>query len=641
MYFINRTRQSKLLVLLLISVVFQSYSQKKTIEKANKAFTSKAYVEAAIIYEKVFNKGYKSESLLQNLGDSYYFNGKYKDAVKWYAKLFNLNKHQLAIYELRYAQALKASGKALLGKEYYEQYLSKIGVKESPVRTTDKYLELIKANSRRYRINKVPFNSDGIDFGLSRYGKDKFVFASTRNTRNKVSTWDGLPYLDLYEVKISNNSVGTPSLLKGKINNKYHESTASFTKDGNTMYFTRTSPKVSNKSSELRLKIFKATLYKGEWGNIEELSINEDGFNTAHPVLNIQENKLYFVSDRPGGEGATDIYYTEVKEDGSLGEVKNLGKKVNTPGRESFPFISENNELYFSSDGHFGLGGYDVFFIKMNTLGEPSGELLNVGSPINSSFDDICYIVYKGKGFISSNRSEKGQGYDNIYSFIEKKPLREVSVKSRMHGIVTDKESAFPLRGTVIKIFNTDNILLHTLRTNQDGKYNIEVAYKPAYILNVMKEGYKATDGFSKELQEDRKHNFQLSPENTKLLSGTDLAKTLNVPPVYFDYGQWNIRASAEVELQKIVETMKQYPKLKVEIRSHTDSRSNDDFNMSLSRKRSESTKKYLLYHGVSKDRITAKGYGETQLLNKCSNNVPCSEKEHQINRRSEFIIVN
>ena len=634
-----------ILVLVLMLIGFQGYSQERKVEKAEAAFKTKSYIDAAAIYEKVADNGYMSESLLQNLGDSYYFNGKYEEASKWYSKLFAMNSEQSSVYLLRYAQSLKATGEKSLGEDYYAKYLvGEEGIGAHKL-TLEQYQKLIEDNSGRYTIRKVPFNSDGVDFGVGYLESDKIVFASTRNSgvlQNRVSAWDGLSYMDLYEVSVENDTVyGSPKALKGDVNGKYHESTACFSKDGKTIYFTRTNYK-KNKSEDdlLHLKIFKATLENDKWVNEEELSINSDNYNTAHPMLNALEDRLYFASDRPGGKGQTDLYYVNFNEDGNLGEVVNLGDTINSPGRESFPFISEEGALYFSSDGHLGLGGYDVFYVNMNTEGVFIGNVLNVGSPINSSYDDVSYVVRDEKGYISSNRSAslEEEVYDDIYSFVEHTPIKDLA--SMLYGVVTEASAGLPLLDAMVEVYDTDNTLLYSLKTDAKGYYKKEVSYELAYVLKVTKEGYSSADDFSKQYQEDREHNFELSLVEKTIEPGTDLAKLLNIPMIYFDFDKSNIRPDAEIELQKIVELMNQYPDMKIDVRSHTDSRGSDSYNEALSDKRAKSTMHYLISQGISKARLTSKGYGESQLVNGCTNGVQCSKARHQANRRSEFIVL-
>ncbi|WP_458627204.1 OmpA family protein [Winogradskyella sp. PC D3.3] len=645
---IGKSSIKHLLALLMLSISIFAQGQSK-LKKADEAFVSKSYMEAAKIYERVAEKGYKSEELLQKLGDSYYFNGKYEEASQWYGELFTMNSSQPSEYLLRYAQSLKATGEDSKGETYFDRYILESGLDNethgAQVSVT-RYKKMIEANSGRYDLWYVPFNTEGIDYGVSFKEEGQLVFASTRNKgvlRNRLSSWDGLPFLDLYSVEVANDTVfGTPKALKGDVNAKYHESTACFTKDGKTMYFTRTNPQPSEEEGVdlYHLEVYTATYDDGKWKSVESLSINGEGFNTAHPVLSLDETRLYFASDRPGGYGAVDLYYVELDE-GELGAIVNLGSAINTSGRESFPFVSSENEFYFSSDGHFGLGGYDVFYHKMNSEGEFVGNLLNVGEPINSSFDDVCYIVKNKRGFISSNRTIEGEEvYDNIYTFLEKTPIKDIYLKSLLHGVVTDKSTQLPLPGAKVEVLDVENHVIATLITDEQGRYSEEVAYEPSYVLKVTKENYSSADGYSEKEQEDREHNFELSPVENVIEPGTDLAKVLNIPIIYFDFDKSNIRPDAEVELQKLVEALNMYPELKIDIRSHTDSRGSDRYNEALSSRRAASTMRYLISEGISKDRLTSKGYGEYQLVNHCSNGVPCSKAEHQANRRSEFIVV-
>lgn len=624
-----------------LSSSFEVSGQEKKLKRANAYFSTYAYMDAVEIYQAVAEKGFKSEELFQKLGDSYYMNGKYEESAKWYTELYSLNTDQDPIYDLRYSQSLKATGQKELAKSYYNSFLSHVDQDREDFISADRYLEMIEENSGRYTMKKLSLNSDGVDFGAAINSDKSIIFASSRDKgvlRERRSSWDDQPYLDLYEAKIiTTDSLGKPEKLKGKINSKYHESTVALSKSGTTMYFTRSTRNERDKKDPLKLSIYRSELENGRWTQGEELTINSVDFNTAHPALNPQEDKLYFTSDRPGGEGQSDLYFAPIHKDGSLGDPVNLGEKVNTPGRESFPFISDDHALYFSSDGHFGLGGYDVFYVKLNGQGY-QGNLLNVGKPINSMYDDISYVTKDGKGYISSNRSVEAEAYDNIYAFQENTPIKDVYT-SVLHGVVTDGELNTPIEGATVQILDSDNALIQQLTTNSEGYYNTKVSYHMDYIIKVTKENYTGADAFSTKGKNDRNHDFVLYSSGASIAVDKDLAKILNII-IYFDFDKSNIRSDAKVELQKIVEALKQYPHINIAIGSHTDSRANDLYNEKLSDRRAHATMEYLIKQGISRERLTAKGYGESQLLNKCSNGVPCSEKEHQQNRRSEFIIV-
>lgn len=630
-------------------VVAGASAQSSKLKQADKDYENYAYVEANKIYEQLAMKGYRSLEMFQRLGDGYYFNARYKEAAKWYGELFGMSSEQPSEYYLRYSQSLKSVGNDLMAKQYYDKYLSTITTSGRDYISAEQYLDLIEENSGRYSMEKLGINSnEGFDFGGSFYGEDKIVFASNRGVSisSRVSSWDGMSYLDLYEATMDGDgNLSNPTKLRGNINSKYHESTPAFTSDGTTVYFTRnneTSQEKKSKDRTINLKIYRATVEDGKWDNIEDLSINSDHYSTAHPALSADGSKLYFSSDRSGGYGGTDLYVVDINSDGSLGDPKNLGSKINTSGRESFPYINANNELYFSSDGHFGLGGYDVFYVKLDADGTPGSRILNVGKPVNSSGDDLAYVVKDSKGYVSSNRAEEGNSgnyYDNIYRFVENEPIKDVFIKSRIFGVVTDKITGFPLANTTIKIVDERNNEIASIQTDGKGFYQKEVDFNEDYIINATKEEYGGADAFSKKGRKEREHNFELYRLAKEVEVGDDLAKLLNII-IYFDLDKYNIREDAQVELEKLVVVMKENPSIRIDVRSHTDSRASDSYNMTLSANRAKSTVEYLVSRGIDKSRLTGRGYGETELVNWCANGVDCSEEEHQQNRRSEFIVV-
>lgn len=626
-----------------------SFSQERKLKKANEKYKQLAYIEAINVYLKVAESGYKSEELFEYLGDAYYFNANYKEAERWYEELFSLTENVKPIYYLRYSQSLKSIGKDDISKQWFDKYAIKANLKAKEFKNTNDYLQIINQNSDRYIIKNLDINTEGIDFGANykdkdTYGFKKIVYASTDGVATMSSrrrnSWDGLSFLNLYEATINDDgTLSNPMKIKGNVNTRFHESSAVFTSDGKTMYFTRnnSSPKSKRSKNEIQhLKIYRAHWVNGEWKNIEDLSINSDNYSTAHPALSPSEDKLYFVSDSPQSIGQTDIFMVYINKDGTLGKPMNLGEKINTKGRESFPFVSKDNELYFSSDGHYGLGGYDVFYIKLKGNGY-EGSLINVGKPINSSFDDFAFVINKHKGFVSSNRSG-GKGYDDIYSFIENKDIKELS-KSILFGVVKDINTKEPIPNATITVFDKNNIEVTTAKSDAKGAYQILLERSLSYLVKTNKDYYNGDDFFIENTPEKLEHNFELSKNTVEITQGEDIAKLLNVI-IYFDYNKYDIRNDAKVELEKIIATLKLHPTIKLDIRSHTDSRGSDNFNMILSQKRNQATIQYIINRGIDAKRLTGKGYGETQLVNKCSNGVLCDEKMHQANRRSEFIII-
>jgi len=649
----------KLLLIFLLFNVLSIYGQNekeaKKLKEANKIFVKFAYIDAIKVYLEVAESGYQSQELFQRLGDSYYFNANYLEAVKWYDKLFLLTDDNLSIYFLRYSQSLKATGENELANILFDQYAEKEGLVDDDFKTAEDYLLIIENNSNRYLMEPLSINTDGVDFGVGIQNSDsnnkKIIFASTgaqtKLSKNKIEAWTGLAYLDLYEANIDKSGIiSDPIKLKGDINTDGHESSAIFTENGKTMYFTRNnvlSRKEKRKEKRVKsvqLKIYRAHLIDGVWTNIEDLSINGTGYSTAHPMLNAAEDKLFFVSNMPQSFGQTDIFMADINPDGTLEAPVNVGTKVNTKGRESFPYLTDENALYFSSDGHFGLGGYDVFYIasKDNNF---SGNLLNVGKPINSSFDDFAFVINNGKGYVSSNRKEgKEKENDNIYSFVETKPIKELTT-SKIHGVVIDENTQLPLASTIISVLNLNNEDIAIVKTNNSGYYEVkEVDRFQDYVIKSLKRNYDGADAFSGKNEKDREVNFELTRNTFEPKNGDDIAKVLNII-IYFNLDKSSIRKDAQLELEKIIVVLKQNPDMNIDVRSHTDSRAEDSYNMRLSQKRNKATIRYIVKKGgISPDRLTGRGYGETELINNCRNNVDCSEEFHQENRRSEFIVV-
>src|SRR5690606_2074809 len=273
-------------------------------------------------------------------------------------------------------------------------------------------------------------------------------------------------------------------------------------------------------------------------------------YSSAHPALSPDETILYFASDMPGGYGQSDLYMAEIDSEGNIGTPQNLGPEINTPGKETFPFVSKNNELYFSSDGHFGLGGLDVFYVKITEDG--FGNLLNVGEPVNSYADDFAFGIdmETGRGFISSNRTD-AEGtftYDNIYSFIENAPITDPYV-AVIKGCVTDKHTGEPLAGSTITLFDPEGKIYKTVATDETGCYTVTINRYHVYRVRAEKEDYDSDEKVSKADLDEQRIDFELQKSREPLLPGTDLAKVLNIPIIHFDFDKPNIRPDARVEL--------------------------------------------------------------------------------------------
>jgi outer membrane protein OmpA-like peptidoglycan-associated protein len=634
---------------LLLSVLFfQGYSQKSSFEKAEKQYDNYAYVDAIATYEKVAKKGYKDEKMFQQLGNAYYFKAELTKAVKWYDELFSDYPVQQPEYYYRYSQALKSIGNYVKADKMLEQFNAKNGNDSRGVlfKNNKNYLEEIKANSGRFSVSDAGINTIFSDFGSS-FLDEKLVFASARDTggvSKKVFKWNNQAFTNLFWTEVKpNGELGKPKRFVSKINSKFNESSAVFTQDGKTMYFTRNNyaegKKGNDANNKTLLKLYKATLIDGEWDNVVELPFNSNEYSVAHPALSVDGNVLYFASDMSGTLGQSDLFKVDIKVDGTYGVPINLGPEINTEGRETFPFISDENELYFASDGHVGLGGLDVFVVRIEGDGTYN-KVLNIGTPVNSSQDDFGYIINSDtrKGYFSSNR-EGGKGSDDIYKF---KELTKLKFDQTITGLITDLDTGVILPEAKISLYDENFKLLKQVLADDKGQYSLPLLIGKVYYIRGDKEEYltKEIAVNIKSFSESTDYSIGLEKKIKPISVGTDLAKTLNIPIVYFDLDKSNIRKDAAFELTKVVVVMQQFPEMKIDVRSHTDSRQSADYNQKLSDKRAKATIAWLVKNGIDSTRLIGKGYGESELVNQCADGVRCSEKEHQANRRSEFIIV-
>ena len=502
-------------------------------------------------------------------------------------------------------------------------------------------------NKDKYSIELAPFNTKVSDFGASFY-EEGIVFASNRDSsivinRRHFVKGKKRPFYQLFTYDSKKKVIHK---MKRVVNKKYHESTVAVTSDGNTMYFTRNNyfkGKFKTDNAGLnRLKIFKVVKVNGNWTHIEELPFNSDLFSTAHPTLNADETKLYFASDREGTYGLSDIYYVAIKADNSYGEPVNLGSNINTTGNDTFPFLGENNDLYFSSDGHPGRGGLDVFESKFETN---YSSVQNLGNVINGAYDDFNFIIKQGlnTGYFSSNRMN-GIGDDDIYKFVRVIGEREEELAvgncdQFVTGEVVDQRTKQPILGALITLKSADGVLLDQQTNPKNNRYKFKIDCEKDYIISAEKETYTV---YFKSFMHQKEKGIIIDLILGKIEFKEEGGRVLiNINPIYFDFDKDNIRPDAALELEKVLAIMNKYPGLIIESGSHTDARGNDDYNRELSSRRARSTVSYLINRGISSNRISGKGYGEYMLTNHCSNDVRCSKKEHQLNRRTEFVILN
>lgn len=619
-----------------------SYAQQSKINDADKRYNNYAYVDAIKTYEKVAAKGYKSEDMFKKLGNSYYFNSDYEAAAKWYGELFAMNTAVGSEYYYRYAQSLKSIAQIDKADKLMEEFNTKFNQDNRGLlyKENSNYQDLIKANSGRYKIENAGINSKYSDYGSFVYD-NKIYFASARDTGNfskRIHAWSGEYFTNLYVSSVDSAKV---EKFKTALNSKFHEAAPAFTNDGKTVYFTRNNYVKGKKGKDdnkiTLVKIYKASLENGKWTNITELPFNSDAYSTAHPALSPDGKTLYFASDRPGTIGQSDIYKVEVHADGSFGKPQNLGKPINTEGRETFPYVTAQNEIYFASDGHPGLGGLDVFVGKIDSNGNIT-DIQNIGADVNSPKDDFAYIIdpVTRKGYFSSNK-DGGQGSDDIYKFLETKKLECIQ---ELNGIITDAETGTILPETKLSLYENENFINSTL-SDLSGSYNFDVTCGKTYNVRAEKKEYTTKELNVTILKRSGKTSLPITLDNAKckVSVGDDLGKCFGIKMIYFDLDKSDIRPEAAFDLEKILDALLENPTMKIDIRSHTDSHQTRFYNEALSDRRAQATVKWFIKNGINPSRLTGRGYGESQLLNGCFDGVKCTEEQHQVNRRSEFII--
>ncbi len=510
------------------------------------------------------------------------------------------------------------------------------------------YLKEIEKSSGRYDIKNLAINSAESDFAPSFLGED-LVFSTARDSgiaAKNIHEWTNKSFLNLYKATPSDNGDFEGAMkLSRTMNKKTHESSTVFTKDGNTVYFTRNNSDNGKFARDAegvsRLKIYRASLQNGEWTNITKLPFNEDAHSTAHPALSVDESKLYFASDMEGTTGLSDIFVVHINSDGSFGTPENLGNNINTESRETFPFVTNDNTLYFASDGHPGLGGLDVFATSISDL--ENIHIVNVGKPINSEEDDFSFIINEntGKGFFSSNR-DGGQGSDDIYGFTENEKI-DLSCNTVVQGFIKDRETGEPLAGAKVAIFNGQSQIVAETVSGNDGSFTLDGDCKDGdYKLVASKEDYNDGDKMFAVVSANDTNGVEVALEKTvrRAQVGTNLIAYLGLEPVYFDLDKAAIRPDGPRTMEKVVSYLKEFPDLKVQVQSHTDTKNSESYNIKLSEKRTENTVAYLVANSIDEARISGKGFGEKQLTNDCTTRESCSDEKHQENRRSEFIVV-
>ena len=624
------------------------------IKQANFFFEQFKYSKAIPLYKKAINDknlNIRKEATVR-LADCYRLMNNAGEASSWYAKAvaFNdidrINYYYLGM-SLRTLANYDDAEKAFVS--YFEKDPSdfKGKIYAQYCREIKQWIGLPPSAEIK---NASSLNSAYSDFGPMFY-KDGLIFTSDRDIdmmSDKNYLWTSFGYLDLYSSKSVSpddfwSGMTFPVKLSNVFNQPYHDGPASFTSDFRQIFTTRTVKNKSKKdSSDIRtdyLKIYSADLLDEKKVEYNPFPYNSDNYSVGHPAISADGKKLIFSSNKPGGNGQSDLYISEL-DNGKWSEPVNLGAELNTFGNEVFPFLANDSTLFFSSDGHLGFGGLDLY--ESQRKNGKWMEPWNLKLPLNSPYDDFSIVFNKGltEGFFSSNRPG-GRGSDDIYAFknyqrtpVEPKHL--IVISPTICGYVKDKKTGLPIDSATVFLLNTSTSEVLILKTNPEGFFETPITKDASYVIKAMKNSYfDDCLNFSLPVEEA---SVKLKTPRDLLLDKYTLNQTFVIGNIYYDLDKWFIREDAKPSLDKLVNLLKQYP-INVELGSHTDSRASSKYNLALSQKRADAAVKYLIANGIDSRRLTCKGYGESMLINKCADGVTCSEAEHQANRRTEFKI--
>ena len=636
----------KTLYFIFVLIISHSLVAQSKVSKADEYYASLNYPMAIEGYEKYVSKAGKSDiEVCTKLANSYYFTNDYLKARLWFDKIYQMQGDGMSETEfIRMITCYKSNRDYEKANEFIKSYYAKNEKKIKMLSFQKKQLDSLKPEVAS--VSNLSVNTDKADFGATYFG-NQIVFSSTRlseQTTSQIYEWNNQPYLNLF-VATQNKNNGQLSSVKDFLtnaNSEYHDATIAFSQDLKTVYFTRNYLKKSkldtDKNGNSTIEILKGTILNDQLIDITSLDFNSKEYSCGHPTLSNDGKWLFFSSNMPGGFGETDIYMCEIFADGLTNTPINLGPMVNTAGREMFPFFN-NDSLYFSSDGHYGLGGLDVFITKRKDKTNFSVPE-NMGEPINSNLDDFSFIfnTQDRNGYFSSNRAG-GKGDDDIYSF----NLIELPKFIDFSGVVLSKNDNKPIPNATLKLYDAFNDLITEITSDDKGNYSLELPLNSQFTAEFSKPDY------STEVLEIT------TPSVIKPSDGNDVRLTsfhaivekegnmekIKVEPIYFEYNKWDITTQGIVELDKVIFAMEKFPKMKIKIESHTDSRGSDKYNLKLSDNRAKSTMDYLISRGVSADRIeSAQGYGESRPKNNCTNGAKCSEDEFLLNRRSDFVVI-
>jgi outer membrane protein OmpA-like peptidoglycan-associated protein/tetratricopeptide (TPR) repeat protein len=613
------------IVLSFLAISTSIIAQNQDTKVADKLFQRYEYVKAIKEYQKLVDGGNSEGYVFKQIADAYYNMFNTTEAIKWYAKATTSKQDAETYY--RYAQMLKSNGKYEESNKQMSKFaaLAPNDLRAKSFKENPNYVPKL-VQGVTYSVTPVAISSDKSDFGAVLYDKTLY-FTSARNGSRKNYGWSGEPFLDVYTSIMADSGTFSEPVPLESINHKRHDGPVTISADGNTMYFSSDSFREGlfekDKSNHLKLgrnNLYVATKSGESWSNIKPLPFNSKDFSLSNPSLSRDGKTLYFSSNMPGSIGGVDIW--KVSINGSeFGKPENLGPKVNTEGNESFPFIADDNTtLYFASSGKPGFGGLDIFQIDL----AKGTEAVNMEKPLNTEKDDFDFTFNKAKniGFLSSNRN----GTDDLFLAT---PLCSVDLLV----IVTNAKTGEILDNAKVAILDAKNNIIATQYSNNNGEVNFKIECNTPYSIQASKDGFEGNVfAVEKSKGPTAKLPAPLQPIDV-IVTPTEIV----LKPIYFEFDKSNITQQGAFELDKLVQVMKNNDKLVIFAKSHTDSRGSDSYNLSLSDRRAQATVQYVISKGIPAERISGKGFGESEPVVPCN---PCTEEEYAKNRRSEFLIV-
>lgn len=600
---------------------------KAQISAGDRAFEIESYMVAADAYKKATKSKDNKARATYMVAECYRLANDFKVAESWYARAIKAGYDGGELY-LNYANVLRGLEKYDEAIEQYNTYLG-INPGDSRVKWLLESCKLAKTwinTPSRYEVNNMRvFNSRQSDYGLNLYKNNGVMVSSTReeSTGKKIYGRIGEDFSDIFESYVDRKGKWSKlKILEGDVNTPMNEGTVAANRLGTSMYFTR----CSSKTGECR--VFMARKQGLKWGNAEMVSIFGDSINVGQPSLSRDQKKLYFVGDNAeGGYGGKDIWFMNRGRTEWEAPI-NLGPVVNTGDDEMFPYIHETeNVLYFASDGHPGMGGLDVFYSEGEGTEWEKPE--NMKYPINSGADDFAFVANarRDKGFLSSNRPG-GRGSDDIWQWVLTPLVFNLS------GMVYDDSTRRPLSGAEVKLIMPDSTYMDAITDNR-GNYTFKLREDMNYRIEVTRREYFAEDTVVSTKKMEVSKDFVINIP-LKLVP----IEEITLQDILYDFNSDKLTPASKENLKVLVSMMKKSENLIIAINSHTDARGSDEYNLELSQRRAQSVVNHLIENGIDSARLVAKGYGETQLLNRCSNGVNCSDAEHQLNRRTTFKVI-